>query len=94
MPTPTAADRVRTRASWLAVHAAIATVLTLAAGSAYYFVADDYTGVLLSLPLVALALLSLGVSLVAGFAENTRKRAQLEAKPISSVSKASRERGR
>lgn len=94
MLTLSAAERVRTRASWLAVHGAIATLLTLAAGSAYYFVADDLTVVLLSLPLGVLALLCLATSLVGGAVANARRRAQMEAKPIANVSKVARERGK
>ncbi|SEP31111.1 hypothetical protein SAMN04487948_1437 [Halogranum amylolyticum] len=94
MPTQTPAERVRSRASWLAANAAIATVLALGVSLPYFYVTDDVRGVLLSLPVAALALSSLGVSLVAGVAANARQRAQREAKPISNVSKSPRERGR
>jgi hypothetical protein len=94
MLTLSAAERVRTRASWLAVHTAIATILTLAGGSLYYFTADDFTGVLLTVPLAALTLASLLVSFVGGYVANARKRAQMDAKPIANVSKVARERGR
>ncbi|EJN57019.1 hypothetical protein [Halogranum rubrum] len=94
MTTLTAAERVRTRASWLATHAAIATVLTLAPGVVYYYVADEFVGVLLGLLLAALALASLVASLVGGFVANARRRERMEAKPIANVSKVARERGR
>lgn len=85
MPELTLAERVRGWASWLAVHAAILTLLAFSLGGVYAFISNDVVGLQVATVLAVVAVVSFVLSLLSGFVANAEERATAETRSISDV---------
>ncbi|EJN57018.1 hypothetical protein [Halogranum rubrum] len=81
----TPAERVRSRASWLAVNTASLTLLAISLGGVYAFITEDMVVVQLGAVLAVVAFASFAVSLAAGFVANSEERSEAEPRSISDV---------